>query len=253
MPTATAPKAGKLKPAVPAKAPAGLNRIGEKVKVNEVAAAPKKDEIPIIQIEGDTCKRFNEAKKQIKDAEATINELEGVMHERAMEKIFAHNCAPDCLQPITSVKIQDVAVDEDDETIRTPGEVTRVSFTARYNNCDTAQVDAAFQAFAGRDINNYVVETIAAKFDDSVFMDADGNFDLVAYNKFRIAIEKVAKDLGMIDKVTGIVKSPLGTKRVLKTKPDFHEKRFKDFDEEENFTLAKVLPNTIQCAAVRTV
>jgi hypothetical protein len=253
MPTATAPRAGKLKPAVPAKAPAGLSRIGDKVKVNETAAAPKKDEIPVVQIEGDICKRFNEAKMQIKNAEGVIKELEGTIHQRAMEQIFAHNCASECLQPITSVKLQDIAVDEDDETIRTPGEVTRVSFTARYNNCDTAQVDAAFQAFSGRNINNYVVETIAAKFDDSVFMDEDGNFDLVAYNKFRIAIEKVAKDLGMVDKATGIVKSPLGTKRVLKTKPDFHDRRFKDFDAEENFTLAKVLPNTIQCAAVRTV
>lgn len=249
---ATAPaKLSKTKPAsLPA--PKGLSRLGEKVKVNETAEAPKKDEIPVVQIEGDTCKRYNEAQKQIKDAEAVIAELKSIIHEQAMTSIFAHNCVPNCLKPITSVKLQDVKVDEEDESIREPGEVTRVSFTSRYNNCDTEQVDNAFQTFSGRDINNYVVETIAAKFDDSVFMDAEGNFDLMAYNKFRLAIEKVAKDLGMVGE-DGKVKSPLGTKRVLKTKPDFHERRFKDFNEEENFTLAKVLPNTIQCAAVRTV
>jgi hypothetical protein len=250
MPTATAPKS-KVKSAMPAPKPAGLSRIGDKVKVNAVAAAPSKDEIPVVQIEGDICQRYNEAAQQIKDATATINTLKGVIHQHAMEKIFAHNCAPDCLQPLTSVKLQDIQVDEEDETIRTPGEVTRVSFTSKYNTCDTAQVDAAFQDFNGRDINNYVVETIAAKFDDSVFMDAEGNFDLTAYNKFRLAIEKVARDLGMVK--DGVVQSPLGTKRVLVTKPDFHLKRFKDFNEEENFTLAKVLPNTIQVAAVRTV
>lgn len=251
MPSATASKGGKLKTVTPPPA-RGLNRISDRVKVNETDSKPKSDEIPVVQIEGDICKRFNEAKKQIKDAEGVIKELEGTIHQRAMERIFAHNCATDCLKPLTSVKLQDITVDEEDEEVRTPGEVTRVSFTSRYNNCDTAQVDAAFQEFPGRDINDYVVETIAAKFDDSVFMDADGNFDLTAYNKFRLAIEKVAKDLGMVDG-EGKVKSPLGTKRVLKTKPDFHERRFKDFDEEENFTLAKVLPNTIQCAAVRTV
>jgi hypothetical protein len=250
MPAATAaPKSSKLKTATPTPAP-GLRRVGDNVKVNAPEDKPDKEEIPVVQIEGDICKRFNEAKKQMKDAEAVIKELQGTIHQRAMEKIFAHNCDPNCLKPLTSVKLQDVTVDEEDESVRTPGEVTRVSFTARYNNCDTEQVDAAFQDFKGRDINDYVVETIAAKFDDSVFLDADGNFDLVAYNKFRIAIEKVAKDLGMVK--DGKVQSPLGTKRVLKTKPDFHERRFRDFDEEENFTLAKVLPNTIQCAAVRT-
>jgi hypothetical protein len=261
MPAATATKPAR-KPAPIAPAP-GLSRLASNVKVNETETTAKKDEIPVVQMEGDTCKRFNEAKKQIKDAEAVIKELESVVHSHAMTAIFAHNCDPNCLQSITSVKLQDIKVDEEDETKREPGEVTRVSFTARYNNCDTAQVDATFSNFppvpdgkggkVHRDINEYVVETIAAKFDDSVFMDAEGNFDLVAYNKFRLAIEKVAKDLGMIDAETGKVKSPLGTKRVLKVKPDFHQRRFRDFNEDENFTLANVLPNTIQCAPVRTV
>jgi hypothetical protein len=261
MPAATASKLPR-KPAAIAPAP-GLSRLASNVKVNETETSTKKDEIPIVQMEGDTCKRFNEAKKAIKDAEAVIKELEKVVHEQAMTAIFAHNCDPNCLQPLTSVKLQDVEVDEEDETIRKPGEVTRVSFTSRYNNCDTAQVDATFANFAPvpdgkggkvhRDINEYVVETIAAKFDDSVFMDAEGNFDLTAYNKFRMAIEKVAKELGMVDAESGKVKSPLGTKRVLKVKPDFHERRFRDFNEDENFTLASVLPNTIQCAPVRTV
>jgi hypothetical protein len=261
MPAATAPKSVR-KTAIVAPAP-GLSRLASNVKVNETETTAKKDEIPVIQMEGDTCKRFNEAKKQIKDAEAVIKLLESVVHEKAMTAIFAHNCDPNCLQQLTSVKLQDIEVDEENESKRTPGEVTRVSFTARYNNCDTAQVDATFSAFppvsdgkggkVHRDINDYVVETIAAKFDDSVFMDAEGNFDLVAYNKFRTAIEKVAKDLGMIDPESGKVLSPLGTKRVLKVKPDFHQRRFRDFNEDENFTLANVLPNTIQCAPVRTV
>jgi hypothetical protein len=265
MPAATAlkpPRKAAFAPPAP-----GLNRLGGNVKVNTAEDKATKDEIPVITIVGDTCQRFNEAKKQIKDAEAVVKELEATIHEQAKLHIFKHNCSPGCLAKLTSVKLQDITINDEAED-ETPdriirGEVTRVSFTSRYNNCDTAQVDAAFADFppvpdgkggkVHRDINEYVVETIAAKFDDSVFMDAEGNFDLVAYNKFRLAIEKVAKELGMIDAETGKVKSPLGTKRVLKVKPDFHERRFRDFNEDENFTLANVLPNTIQCAPVRTV
>src|SRR4051812_34539486 len=92
----------------PSIAPApGLSRLATNVKVNDTEPSAKKDEIPIVQIEGDTCKRFNEAKKAIKDAEAVVKELESTIHERAMAKIFAHNCDPNCLQQLTSVKLQD--------------------------------------------------------------------------------------------------------------------------------------------------
>jgi hypothetical protein len=251
MPSATATvKQARRGHAVIVEPPApSLRRLDSRVKVTETEDAKKKDEIPIVQIEGDTCKRFNEAKKAMKDAEAVIKELQPVIHQKAMERIFDHNCAPDCLKMLTSVKLQDLEPDPEDpedEEKRVPGEVTRVSFTSRYNNCDAELVDATFADFKGRDINDYVVETIAAKFDDSVFLDADGNFNVAIYRKFVAAIDKVAKEVGL-------KASPLSCKRVLETKPDFHERRFKDFDAEENFTLAKILPNTIQCAPARTV
>lgn len=252
MPSATAAKNVRRNSVavVPPPAPS-LKRLGANVKVTSTAETKKKDEIPVVKVEGDMMKRFNEAKKQVKDAEAVIAELQPHVHQYAMEKIFEHNCAPNCLKQLTSVKLQDYTVDEDTQE-ETAGEVTRVSFTSRYNSCDAEQVDAAFAEFSGRDINEYVAETLKATFDDKVFLDADGNFDKKVYDKFRTAIERVARELGLKND-DGTVKSPLNTRRVLITKPDFHERRFRDFDAEENFTLAKVLPNTIQCTPARTL
>jgi hypothetical protein len=235
--------------------PPVLNRIGSSVKVTQADEPAKKGDIPIIQVEGDTMKRFNEAKARIKDAEDVIKELEPVVKQTAMQHIFTNNCREDCLNPLTSVKLQDLEVDEElpknDPNRLKPGEITRVSFTAKYNSCNTEQVEMVIGGMKGRNVNEYVTETLAATFDDSVFLDGDGNFDKTIYNKFRVAIERVATELGLKNP-DGTVNTPLKTKRVLVTKEDFHERRFKDFDVEENFLLAKVLPNTIQCAPVRT-
>lgn len=233
----------------------GLNRLGSNVKVTETEPASKTGDIPIVPVEGDTMKRFNEAKARFKDAEEVIKELQPILHQTAMQYIFDHNCSRACTNQLTSVKLQDITTDEElpknDPKRVVHGEITRVSFTARYNNCNADQVEAVFSTMKGRNVNDYVTETLAASFDSKVFLDADGNFDKKVYDKFRVAIERVATELGLKNE-DGSVKSPLTTQRVLVTKEGFHEQRFKDFDVEENFVLAKVLPNTIQCAAVRT-
>jgi hypothetical protein len=253
MPTAPAKPAKRS--STPPPAP-GLNRLSDTVKVTVAAVAPKSGEIPIIRFEGETMKLYNEAVASQKSAEATIKELKPIIHQAAMQHIFTHNCGPTCLQALTSVKLQDVKIDEakdeGDPDRFILGEITRVSYTSNYNNCNAEQVENVFQQMKGRNVNDYVAETLEATFDDKVFLDADGNFDQKVYDKFRVAVEKVARELGL-KQVDGTVNSPLKTKRVLIVKSDFHEKRFKDFDVEENFTLAKVLPNTIQCVPVRTV
>jgi hypothetical protein len=234
----------------------GLNRLASTVKVTTAEVADKKSEIPIVRFEGETMKKYNDAVAAMKEADGLIKELKPVIHQAAMQHIFTHNCAKTCVQQMTSVKLQDVTIDEakdeGDPERYILGEVTRVSFTAAYNNCSAEQVEAAFQKMPGRDVNDYVGETLAASFDDKVFLDAEGNFDQKVYDKFRVAVEKVARELGLKN-ADGSVNSPLKTKRVLIVKEEFHEKRFKDFDVDENFTLAKVLPNTIQCVPVRTV
>jgi hypothetical protein len=238
----------------PAPAP-GLNRIDSRVKITGVVVPPKKDEIPVVQVEGDTMKRYNEAVAAKKDAEDAMTELKPILHETAMQFIFDHNCKRDCTNQLTSVKLQDVTIDEElpasDPKRVITGEITRVSFTSRYGSCDADQVEATFSTMKGRNVNDYVTETVAATFDDKVFLDAEGNFDAKVFKKFQVAIERVATELGLKNE-DGSVKSPLSTKRVLITKEGFHEQRFKDFNSEENFVLAKVLPNTIQCSAVRT-
>lgn len=236
-------------------APTGLKRLGARVKVSEPEEKPKADGIPVVRIVGDTMHRFNEAKEEMKRFEGIVKELQPIIREEAMGYIFKHNCSVDCLNPLTSVKLQDAIVldetDSDGEPLVKLGEVTRVSFTSKYNSCDTEQVDAAFSSLPGRDINEYVTETLAATFDDTVFLDTNGDFDQKVYDKFRVAIEKVARELGLKND-DGTVNSPLKTKRVLIVKESFHAKRFKDFSMSENFALSDVLPNTIQCVPLRT-
>lgn len=248
-------------PPPPPPAP-GLKRLSSRVKVTEDEPAPSSGAIPIVKVEGDTMKRYNEAAQAMKEAEATLKDLRPILCAEALERIFGHNCDVNCLQPLTSVKLQDVTYDENlregDVGYEINGEVTRVSFTAKYNSCDTASVEAVFAEIAtsaperGIDINHYVAETLKADFDDKVFLDKDGNFDKAVYDKFRVAIERVARELNLRD-AEGMVNSPLKTKRVLHVKPDFHALRFKDFNPDENIRLTEVLPNTIQCVAVRTV
>jgi hypothetical protein len=255
MPTAPAKPAKRSSTPAPPPAP-GLNRLSATVKVTVQALAQKTGEIPIVRFQGETMKQYNEAVAAEKEAQSIIKELKPVIHQAAMQHIFSHNCSPSCLQAMTSVKLQDVKIDEakdeDDLERFILGEVTRVSFTSAYNNCNAEQVENTFQQMKGRNVNDYVAETLQATFDDKVFLDADGNFNQKIYDKFRVAVEKVARELDLKN-ADGSVNSPLKTKRVLIVKSDFHEKRFKDFDVEENFTLTKVLPNTIQCVPVRTV
>lgn len=239
----------------------GLNRLDDIQATDTTTAAPK-TEIEIIKIEGTTVEEYNRAVAAMKNAEETINKLRPTLINEGVDAILDFNCAPDCANQVTSVKIQDIkeVVDPKDpakkKTMRVAGEIIRLSFTSKYNGCDTAQVDAAFDSFAGRNINEYVVETLVASFDSSVFLDENGNFDREVYKKYAEAIAKVTKELAPTNKQLqnpdGTPKVVLSTKKVLKVKPEFHTKRFKDFNKSENVTLCRVLPNTVQLVPQRT-
>jgi hypothetical protein len=234
----------------------GLKRLGSKVKVSSSDETPKKSSVPVVLLDveqGDIVKRYNEAKEAADRAAETMNELRPQIVEAAKEHIFENNCAPGCLNPLTSVKLQELLENPNDpESEPVRGELIRVSFTSRYNTADAEFVDAMFKQFKGRkrNINDYVTETLTASFDSTVWLDEDGNFNQAVYDKFRIAIEKVAKELDLKD-AEGRVKSPLTTKRTVQVKEAFHQRRFTDFSVEENHSLSDALPNTIQCVPVR--
>lgn len=232
-----------------APAPIGLNRLNG-IEYDAAPETQKKDEIPLYHLDGDTVRQLNAARAAMKEAEDTCKLLEPQVKQEAMRVIFDENCNPDKFTPLTSVKIQDMEFpsDEDLEKGRReqkPGEVCRVSFTSRYNACDAEQLEAVFDKFKGRDINDYVTETMKASFDSAVFLDAKGDFRKDVFEAMRDAIAGVVKKFA-IKGEDGQPFKALTCKRVVIPKPDFHERRWKDFNCDENHLLAKVLPNTIQ-------
>lgn len=250
---AQAPSKSRFKTPPPAP---GLNRLGT-VKTNAAPGKKTAGTLGVVELPGDDVKKFNEAKRAMAEAEVTIKEIGPRIQAAGLEAIFQHNCSPDTLEPIKSVKVQGMEVDpENPKGDPIPGAICRVSFTSKYNNCDAGQVDATFAAFEPvgdppmpRDINDYVVETVAAKFDDTIWLNPDGSFNKAIYDKFRIAIERVANELGIKDELQK-VRNPLMTSRKVIVKPDFHEKRFLEFNPDENKVLTEVLPNTVQLVPV---
>lgn len=203
-----------------------------KVKTNPAPATGKNGDIPVVSIEGDLIKQYNEADKQMKAAEAVMNDLKPEILELGITEIFTRSCANTKKDPTLTVKLQD------DEA-----EVLRVQFTKRYSA--VADVDAVETLFTElkSDINEFVQEVVVPKFDDSVLYDADGNFDQKVYDEFRIAIERVAKKLGK--------DCPLKTTKAVKPKELFHVERFRRWpDAAVQQKLTACLPNTTQVVPV---
>lgn len=261
MATATKPAGNGTRRRTVEPPPARLNRLDD-ITATEASDSAPKTEIEIIKIEGTTVEEYNRAVAAQKTAEETIKKLRPTLINEGVGAILDFNCEPTCANQVTSVKMQDIKEipDPKDPTkqrmIKVAGEIIRLSFTSRYNGCDTEQVDAAFDTFQGRDINQYVVETLAASFDSSIFLDEKGNFDRAVFLKYRDAIAKVTAELApknkQLQNPDGSTKTVLSTKKVLQVKEDFHTRRFKDFSRDENVTLTRVLPNTVQLVPQRT-
>lgn len=193
------------------------------------APPTRKSDILTIEISGTDVRDYNNAVAEKKAAEEVMKELAPLLKEEALVEILPRNCA-EPNTPISSV----ILVDD-------RGDSVRVSFTSKYNSTDPLVVEETFAAIEkvnpACDINDYVVETLSAKFDSKVFLDKEGNFSRVIYERFRNAIEAVAEQLK--------VENPLTTEKVLIPKPDFHERRWKEFTATQQVPLTTALPNTI--------
>ena len=210
----------------------------KKLKVRMAAApATKPGDIPVINIEGDLIKQYITADAQAKAAEAVMKDLRPEILELGTAEIFKRSVG-DPKNPTPTVKLQDEQ-----------NEVVRVQFTAKYGKI--ADVDAVEELFdAARDskgkkvdINDYIQETVAAKFNCDVFNGPDGKFQQAIYDKFRMAIEKVALQME--------VACPLETTKVVVPLAVLHEKRWETFpDAAVQAQLSLVCPNTIQIVPV---
>jgi hypothetical protein len=198
------------------------------IKVKSIQKAVKKGDIPTIIVEGDYPTRYNEAAAVMKEAEELMKDLKPVMLPDALAELFRHNSERPW-DAISSVKLQDDAE-----------EVTRVTFTSKYSAVAPAMAEALFgeiRTKAGRkpDINDYLIRTMVGTFDSTVFLGADGRFDQKRYDKIFAALEAVSKELG--------VPNPLSTSESVQPLPDFHNRRWMDFDLETNQKISEVVKN----------
>lgn len=194
--------------------------------------------IPTIEVDGDTVTRYNEACDQMDKAEAVINELKPVLHEAGLQAVFEHNVghADDPKAILSSVNLTD-----------SEGEVCQFSWTRKDLKNNAEQADAEFRRLRRADgkkadVNEFAGFEPVAKFDAKVFM-VDGAFDKKRYNAFMQAIAKVAKSFN--------VDNPLSCIKVLKPKPDFHDRRWQAFDVEANLVIQTVLPTQVNLKPIR--
>lgn len=203
-----------------------------------------KSEIEVLPVDGVEVAQFCLAAEQEKAAKAAKTELRPQMLATALPHIFKTNCAAKTAKELVkSVKIQD-----------TTGSVVRVTFKSVYPPVDkTAAIGLFEEINEGRkasggpfadlaDLGKYATETLVASFNSDAFLDTNGDFDVAKYNKYREAIERVAKQLGQ--------ECPLESKDVVRVKDTFDGQRWTDFNVDENTRLSEVFTNTVDVAAL---
>lgn len=210
-----------------------------------------KSEVQVIPVKGTVVSRYAQACDDKKQAEGTIKELAPQLQEAGVKFVFGQNVEHGgrTKEMISSVNL----VDKDSEQAA-EGTVDRVqfSFVRKDLKNDDAQVKAVFSRLRnvqGKPVKweDYCEWEIVSKFDTKVFMKKDAagtpKFNEERYKAFMEAIKEVAEKFK--------VPMPLISTKVLVPKPDFHDRRFADFDYEANLTLMSVLPTSLSLEAVR--
>jgi hypothetical protein len=215
--------------------------------------APKKgaSDIQTIPVKGTVVSRYAKACDEMKQAEATMQELAGQLQEAGVAYVFKQNIQAHG-QPMLMISSVNL-VDKDSEAVP-EGTVDRVQFSWSRKNLknDPKQVKAVFESIrtiADEPVKtgDYVEDVVVCAFDTKVFLTkndkGEAKFDEKKYLAFTKAIAEVAKDLK--------VPMPLTSSKKLVPKPDFHDRRFADFDFEANETLAGTLPTSVSLEVIR--
>ena len=201
----------------------------QKIKVKMTSAPLVKNGIPAFFIEGDLVSRYNDADALEKTAIKEKNELRSDLVEYGVTEIYRYN-VDDPAKPITTVKLTDATNSE-----------LQVQFTSAYAPADCAAAEQIFEALTGDDeaINLYAQEIVVGKWDKKAFLDPEGKFDKRKYDKYRLAIEKVALELRE--------DCPLTTEKLVVPLGNFHERRWREFPVfESQQQITAVLPNTVK-------
>lgn len=187
----------------------------------------KKDEMPEFKIKGVDVRAFNQAVQDAKDAKSAQDDAREVIMEEALPLFFKH-CETN--EAVSSIKIVDEV-----------GATCRLTLQDRYSACDCNAANAIFEDL-GYDAGDYALETVSANFDSKVFITNDGQFNEGLYKDMVEAVARIAKKHN--------VSNPLSCSTKIMPKPDFHERRFREFTAEENRRLSEVIKCTITLTPV---
>jgi hypothetical protein len=179
--------------------------------------------------DNDLVARYVTAYEDVKTAEGLVKELRPRLLALGQPALFQLNKGKNA-EPASSIKLTD-----------STGAQVRVTMQDKYSTFTEAGVEPLVAILESplmgvKDPNNYLVETLAAKFDDSIFT-VDGNFSQARYDAIKAAMDTVAAKLK--------IPSPLTVTKVVRLKDDFHVRRNVDFTPEQNLTLAEYAKQTI--------
>lgn len=177
-------------------------------------------------------KEYNHAAAQEKAWAKIMEVKKPKLTARALEAMYAHNTE----HPAEAVK----TVCLSDST----GAACNVSLKDTYAKAshDPAEAIAALRLLGKADPNQYIAERVVVGFDTSIFYNEDGSIKRSLYLDMMNAIQAVATNYG--------VESPFTSKKVVSTKPDFGDKRWTDFTEEQQPMVTKSFPATVSVTPI---
>lgn len=199
-----------------------------KIKIRSVSPT-KSGDVPVVLVEGTDVKKFNDAVAAEKAAKVIVEDERPDLLETGLAEFLRLRLADqDPSHPVKSVYLQDES-----------GAQVLYSFVATYSVIDGEAVEAYLDGELGVDSGEYAEEAVVAAFDASVFKDAAGNFNENLFNRFQKLLDAAAASCKIVN--------PLTSKKVVKVKPTFHEKRFTDAalkSVEVQQRLCELMPNT---------
>jgi hypothetical protein len=210
----------------------------KRTQIVETAPASKKgSKLPELATKG--VARYVEIEAQFKVLDAELKLAKVSLAKAGSTGVIKHNVS--AVEPVSSVRLYEtVKVEETGELARS--EVV-VSFQDRYSVANPEAAESLFEAM-GKDVNSYVHETAAVKFNSDIFI-VNGEFNQKVFDVINASVKKAVEDLVKKKVLPEGAVSPLATSTVVVPKPDFHARRFKDFTVEENESITEVLKNTV--------
>lgn len=217
-------------------------------------AKSSKPTVKTVAVVGTSVSRFAKADSEAKAAKALMTELSPTLQEVGVAHVFQTNsdCSNDPKALISSVNLVDANIVNGSHVDVDGSPRVQFSWVKRNLKNDPKAVEAAFKRITNLDgkavaMEDYCHWAVKGEFNTEVFSTknpttGDMEFDENKYKKFVAAIEKVAKALK--------VEMPLTCSKVLVPKPDFHQRRFRDFDVKTNVLLMSVLPTSLALEAI---